>query len=195
MGFERTHNRGASESAAAVAWSISFGDLLTLLVCFFLVLTQSTVFTRVESHKDGQVIVPGDLVKPAGTSLATEARAATAARVATVPRDEPRLSELTIEIPRSRVGHGVIRTLSEEFDEAFVQLFDQSQGRRGYLKVQLCSQEYETELATEVHRFIEQSKQQLTGWEVEPSSVCKVESRNAVSDVVAVIEFSEPNSR
>jgi len=35
----RTSNRGGVHSGAADAWFISFGDLLTLLVCFFLVLT------------------------------------------------------------------------------------------------------------------------------------------------------------
>ena len=192
MGFERTHNRGASESAASVAWSISFGDLLTLLVCFFLVLTQSTVFTPAQSPKDRQVILPSDVAQPAGTSLAT---LATSAAVATVPRGEPGVPTLRIEIPRSRVGDGVTRTLSEEFDRAFVQLVAQSQGRRGYLRVQVCSQEHENELATEVHRFIGQSKQQLKSWEVELSSVCKGVTHNAVGDVVAVVEFSEQNSR
>lgn len=189
MGFERTHNRGASESAASVAWSISFGDLLTLLVCFFLVLTQSTVFTPAQSPKDRQVILSSDVAQPAGTSFAT------VAEVAEVPRKEPRAPTLRIEIPRSRVGDGVVRPLSEEFDEAFVQLIAQSQGLLGYLKVHVCSQEHETELATEVHRFIEQSKQQLKSWEVELSSACKGGTHNAVGDVVAVVEFSEQSSR
>ena len=177
MSFERTHHRSENESAASVAWSISFGDLLTLLVCFFLVLTQSWAVAPILSHKDRQVISSGNAVESPGTPLAT------------VAVKEPGLPALTIEIPESLRGDGPVRTISQEFDEALVKLIKQTNGKRGYLTVRLCSQERDSELATEIHRLVERLRQQLTGWEVEASSVCAGEPRNAVSDVVAVVEF------
>jgi hypothetical protein len=164
-----------------MAWSISFGDLLTLLVCFFLVLTQSWVVAPTLSHEDSQVIPSGHAVDSLGTSLASS--------LATVPVKEPGTPALTLEILRPLRGDDSVRTISQEFDEALVELIKQTKGRRGYMTVRLCSQERGSELAAEVHRLIEQSRQKLTGWEVEASSVCAGEPRNVARDVVAIVEF------
>ena len=46
--------QSSSSSAASIVWSISFGDLLTLLVCFFLVLTPWDALNRQQNHEQLQ---------------------------------------------------------------------------------------------------------------------------------------------
>jgi hypothetical protein len=58
-------------NAASIVWSISFGDLLTLLVCFFLVLTPWDKLKARQNSKEEQIVrilpLSADLV---GTNLA-----------------------------------------------------------------------------------------------------------------------------
>lgn len=79
-------NNGASQSPGSVVWFISFGDLLTLLLCFFLVLTPWDQLSRSPADKGSQGVTSQTrLERPAGTSLAHQP-----------PRGEP---ELLAEVP------------------------------------------------------------------------------------------------
>jgi hypothetical protein len=51
-------------------WFISLGDLLTLLVCFFLVLTPQNLSPQSKSHSKQAVSTPSDRLKVVGTMLA-----------------------------------------------------------------------------------------------------------------------------
>ena len=68
----------ASPQSGSVVWFISFGDLLTLLVCFFLVLTPWDKLQKVEENKAIQEVkVAPKGLEGLGTTLAFNATSAT----------------------------------------------------------------------------------------------------------------------
>lgn len=84
--FRSVPQAGRAESPGSVVWFISFGDLLTLLLCFFLVLTPWGQLTANPDRDKVQAVAPqAPLQEGAGTSLAEQSA-----------RKEP---ELLAEIP------------------------------------------------------------------------------------------------
>ena len=64
-------NNGTSHSPGSVVWFISFGDLLTLLLCFFLVLTPWDRLSNPIASEESQGVAPkNSSERPSGTSLA-----------------------------------------------------------------------------------------------------------------------------
>jgi hypothetical protein len=61
----------ASGSSASLVWAISFGDLLTLLVCFFLVLTPwEKLHLQEKSEQDQRIVAPPHTMELLGINLA-----------------------------------------------------------------------------------------------------------------------------
>ncbi len=82
----RPSSRESSSSASSVAWVISFGDLLTLLLCFFLVLTPWDRLSAPPKTKESQMVAAQlPLQVPAGTSLAPQPARAELELLAAVP--------------------------------------------------------------------------------------------------------------
>jgi len=63
-------SRRVATSPQSDVWFISLGDLLTLLVCFFLVLTPQNLSPQSKSHSKQAVSTPSDRLKVVGTMLA-----------------------------------------------------------------------------------------------------------------------------
>jgi hypothetical protein len=173
-------SESARDDQAATVWFISFGDLLTLLVCFFFVLTPQLTFNRDESETKEGLKVLGKGVAAHGTRFAY-----------------PPLGDT-----------GVVRAQSpaEAFERADIRQADwrreltqlwESYRMRGAVNpldvsIRLCSGNDQQHIAATMLHEIERSRKQLRSWSLELAASCDRDLAESMSSekVVAVLEFS-----
>jgi hypothetical protein len=105
MDYKRKTNGVASQGAenASVVWFISFGDLLTLLLCFFLCLTPwDRLGKELKSESHQTVTENSQTVSTFGTSFASKAR-----RVSKIVAEVPVFEMVDGQVDLSALRHGV----------------------------------------------------------------------------------------
>ena len=89
----RGESRQTSSNPESVVWFISFGDLLTLLLCFFLVLTPWQAWGRKRLTHENQDVTPQNAERaPLGTAFAQDAARKVSEVVAEIPLFEDAVS-------------------------------------------------------------------------------------------------------
>ena len=89
----RLQQHRASSNPEAVVWFISFGDLLTLLLCFFLVLTPWQAWGRKQPTHENQDVTQQEADSaPLGTALAQDAAREVSEVVTEIPLFEDSVS-------------------------------------------------------------------------------------------------------
>ena len=110
MSDPRHDIHAASNDAAAVAWFISFGDLLTLLVCFFLVLTPwQTARERGKDSRKQEVALVSARSTGAGTWLAYRPLGAISLVATEIP-----LFEVDFQAATTKAESGALATIKQE---------------------------------------------------------------------------------
>ena len=93
--MDRWQNPPQNGSAASLVWLISFGDLLTLLVCFFLVLTPWNSLRARTDAKNALIPVGSDRQASNGTPLANSSVGPKPGVIIELPIERGQLADAT----------------------------------------------------------------------------------------------------
>jgi hypothetical protein len=165
-------------SSASIAWSISFGDLLTLLVCFFLVLTQQGLVFPGDPAKDEPLTSPAGQVHGRGTELASQH-----SKGSSVP-------PVRVVITGPSAGEQESWELVQEINAAVSKLLERADGVPGQCAARLCSSSGREAVASQMSTLFRRSRQLCSSWELETGFSCDGERKGAQRDVIAIVEFS-----
>ncbi len=164
----------------SVVWFISFGDLLTLLVCFFFVLTPQLTFERNENVKKEALKLDGHTEIPSGTTFAYLPLGATG---------EVRVPSVTEGLERVGIRNDAWRTeLAQVWESYRIRAAVQPRD----VVVRVCSGSDQRSMALAMLLEIQGSQKQLRSWSLELEALCdKDEAVTSSSNkLVAVLEFS-----
>lgn len=139
--IEALIQRKTLSSPTQGVWLITFGDLLTLLLCFFVIGLSHDM--RINPNDTGQLGSISDPATPVGTSLAQEEQEAVAAQ------GEPQLMQREIApvVKFSRADLEAAFTLNAESIQRVVEMYRNS-ARTQYLTVSGCAWSEEVAGAT-----------------------------------------------
>jgi hypothetical protein len=180
VSYSNFSNESNVDEQTSVVWFISFGDLLTLLVCFFFVLTPRLVFSRAEDMKKGVLNTDIPVASPNGTAFAY-----------------PPLGEMGVvhsQSSGSDFKRADIHALA--WREQLAQVWElyrvRAVDRPLDSNIRLCAGGEQQQLAKAMLFEIERSREQLRSWSMELSALCEqdVDQKSSGKQVVAVMEFS-----
>ena len=176
MRDHRAPERAAVSVPGGEAWFISLGDLLTLLVCFFLVLTPQTP-SNAKTRQDNQMVSSqGAGTRYVGTDLASHPLDRISSAVAVLPvwRDQLGLTDESGE----SMGHG--KPWLEELRSAL--------GRGERVVVKLCDRALEQQVVAEVAANNASDQGSATSLQFEVNAACGVfEERVGSSEQLAAV--------
>jgi len=164
-------------SSASIAWSISFGDLLTLLVCFFLVLTQHGLVMPDNSAKDEPVTSAAVQVQRRGTELASQH-----SRSSSIPS----VRVVITQPPGGEEGWDPVK----EIDGAVSKLLERADGVTGQCVAHVCASARREAVVSQMVTVLRRSQKLCSAWELHTDSPCDRESKETQGNVVAIVEFS-----
>ena len=174
------YERGTSDQTSIV-WFLSFGDLLTLLVCFFFVLTPWARFNTAHDPRKEALRGASSGINASGTQLAISSLGGTG-----VSRSR--------EVVVRPSGEGVSReALERALFSAWASISEKGAGKELSLSVRLCPVKDQAEILAMILPVLEQSKKQWRSWSVEAADACTEEAAEAgrEGEIVVVLEFSE----
>ncbi len=165
----------------AMVWSISFGDLLTLLVCFFFVLTPGLLPRQVQNVQNGALTSTNTPEFQSGTAFASSPLG-----VAGVVR-----SKLLVECGESSQAHNEAEQTSLAKAWADYRVLVANTPRD--VAIRLCARAPQSEALELMLAEIERSKPYVRSWDVELYARCdeSIESSSNEKQLCAVLEFSE----
>lgn len=174
--FQGATQQARAESPGSVVWFISFGDLLTLLLCFFLVLTPWEHLAGVVGGEKIQVVAAkSQPIQPSGTSLAEQSA-----------RKEP---ELLAEIPlRAELASSQDGVAEAKFLAALEDALLEHRGAAGIsLQVAVCAPHGEpAEALARVLPLVAARQFSHLHLEVEVGAGCQESNGTEGSEAVAV---------
>ncbi len=180
MSYGSLPSESARDDQAAAVWFISFGDLLTLLVCFFFVLTPQLSFNRKESQKKEGLKVLSEGVGTRGTRFAYPPLGDTGVVRAQSPAEA---------FERADIRHA-------DWRRELTQVWESYRMRGAVnpldVSIRLCSGNDQQHIAATMLHEIERSREQVRSWSLELAAPCDRDLEEAKSSekVVAVLEFS-----
>lgn len=165
----------------SVVWLVSFGDLLTLLFCFFLVLTPRLGGMAVNRPTKEQLSSHDQPTKESGTLFASGALKAPRASRALIP----------VTVDKERLLDRVTR--QQEAQSAFGLLGAKTLVHGHPIKVQVCEGDLSEENAGLLYAAAKRQYQSLQAFDFEYAVSCGevIDGVSPSRAVVGVIEFSQ----
>lgn len=146
-----------NSSSASLVWLISFGDLLTLLVCFFLVLTPWHLLRSSVESTNGVITGASDHRAPHGTSLANSSVGPKVGVVSEVPIERHQFAD---ERGRALFTTTLIGALTND------------QALNAGIRVRMCSDSGFEETIRSVMSIVTQHKRVTQGVSIELLGTC-----------------------
>jgi hypothetical protein len=180
MGSPKFMSELSGSQLGSISWFISFGDLLTLLVCFFLLLTPrlGAQHEQIQSEQGfGKARQP---VQTSGTTLASSVS------------DVKGASSDFVPVWRNDIRSGVSNGSSSDAQEGWVSALVDKTHQGAIATVQVCESESEVEVmsqAMEQLRVVDESASRVT---FQLGAECELWKRRFASpqQLVAVVYFS-----
>jgi hypothetical protein len=164
------------DDQTSIVWFISFGDLLTLLVCFFFVLTPRLSFEQRKDMKEELVTLDGVKESRSGTVFAN------------LPLGPTGVGGSSLLITRLGSHDAAWRSELTDAWKSFRALAAESPRD---VNVKICSGVDQRQVAEAVMVEIKERVKQLRSWSLEFVALCDEGQVASGSEVVAVLEFSE----
>lgn len=165
----------------STVWFLSFGDLLTLLLCFFLILTRQHGLPIDKASTQQEIVRAPGAVSSAGTQIASQDR-----EVARVPS-----AGVPITVPLEEVHS------SQAVEKAFLAGWNVLHGRIGSeprdVTVTLCDGQHVEELMDSVYRERLSQLSRVRSLKVHMTATCESYSMGLSSkrELVAVLDYSK----
>ena len=186
MRTERAHSLRLGVVDTSVVWLLSFGDLLTLLACSFLVLTPHLASVEGNRPRKEQLSSYISSEEPHGTVLANLEGDGSALQ------KESGVSVAPVLLIISAASRGSQAKELAELESELEGMRDKVAGEHGVFRVRVCRNNYSSQRVKDLYRMISSIQGSEGGVELELMSKCEVDRKNTadVSNLVAVVTFS-----
>jgi len=186
MRTERMQNSRLGVVDTSVVWLLSFGDLLTLLACSFLVLTPRLASIEQDTARKEQLNREVSSKGQHGTLFASPESDGSSMQVGTGASVEPALLIVSASSKGSRAKE--LAELESELEA----LRHKVAGKQGVFRVRMCRNNYSSQRVKDLYRMISSIQSSSGGAEFELMSKCELKrsDRADLSNLVAIVTFS-----